>query len=130
METPGRFFLLVFALSVPFALLGTTGLQLMPGIPVSALGFVCPATAAAILVFRESGAVGLRARFERSFDDRRIRSKLWYTPVLLLMPLVTILTYGLMRARGEAVAAVRVSNLDCLGMPGHAGDPSDHGLAL
>jgi membrane protease YdiL (CAAX protease family) len=63
----------------------------MPGIPVSALGFVCPVTAAVILVWRESGAAGVRALLERSFDYRRIPSKLWYAPVLLLMPAVTVL---------------------------------------
>jgi CAAX protease family protein len=109
MKAPARFFLLVFALSVPFALLGTTGLQLMPGIPVSALGFVCPVTAAAILSWRDSGAAGVRALLQRSFDYRRIPSKLWYAPVLLLMPLVTLLAYGLIRAMGETLAALRFS---------------------
>jgi hypothetical protein len=63
-------FLLVFALSLLVAVLGTvTGLQLMPGIPVSALGFICPVTAASILVWRESGSAGVRALLERSFDS-------------------------------------------------------------
>jgi uncharacterized protein len=103
------FFLLVFALSVPFALLGTTGLQLMPGIPVSALGFVCPVTAAAILVWRESGAAGVRALLARSFDYRRIPSKVWYAPVLLLMPAVTVLAYGIMRSMREPLTPPKFS---------------------
>jgi hypothetical protein len=38
-----KFFLLVFPLSIPFALAGAaTPRQLAPGIPMSALGFVCP----------------------------------------------------------------------------------------
>ena len=46
-RSPLKFFLLVFALSIPFSLIGAvTGLQLYPGIPVTALAFVCPATAA------------------------------------------------------------------------------------
>ena len=64
-RSPWLFFALVFLLSVPFALLGfVTKLQLMPGIPISALGFVCPATAAALLSYREHGRAGVSALFE------------------------------------------------------------------
>jgi uncharacterized protein len=53
-----KFFLLVFALSIPFWLVGATaGLQLLPGLPVAALMFVCPATAALICVFSESNGL-------------------------------------------------------------------------
>ena len=103
-RSPLTFFLLVFALSIPFALLGTTGIQLLPGIPISALGFVCPVTAAAILVWRESGTAGVRAFLKRSFDYRRIPSKIWYAPVVLLMPSITLLAYGLLRLMGAPVA--------------------------
>lgn len=96
-----EFFLLVFVLSVPFALLGAvTRLQLMPGIPVSALGFVCPVTAASILMFRENGTPAVRALLRRAFDYARIREKGWYVPILLLMPTITVLTYALMRSMG------------------------------
>jgi membrane protease YdiL (CAAX protease family) len=101
-RSPLQFFLLVFLLSIPFAMLGAvTRVQLMPGIPISALGFVCPVTAAAILVWRENGAAGVRALLQRSFDYGRTRSKLWYAPVLLLTPVVTLLAYELMRVEGE-----------------------------
>ena len=41
MGSPLTFFLLVFLLPIPFAVLGAvTGRQLYPGIPFSALGFV------------------------------------------------------------------------------------------
>ena len=46
-RSPMKFFLLVFALSIPFWLAGgLTDLQLMPGLPVSALMAFCPMTAA------------------------------------------------------------------------------------
>lgn len=49
-RSPLKFFVLVFALSVPFWLLGAvTGGQLSPDLPVSALIFVCPVIAASIL---------------------------------------------------------------------------------
>ena len=49
LRSPLAFFLLVAVLSVPFAVLGeATELQLYPGIPVAALAFVCPVTAASM----------------------------------------------------------------------------------
>jgi uncharacterized protein len=94
-----KFFLLVFLLSVPFALLGfVTKLQLMPGIPISALGFVCPAAAAALLSYREGGRVGLRALLRRSLEFKRTLFSTWLLPVTLLMPFVALVAYLIMRA--------------------------------
>ncbi len=54
-KSPFIFFLLVFALSLPFMLLGgLTGLQLLPGLPVSSLTVISPVIAALILVYREN----------------------------------------------------------------------------
>ena len=96
-----KFFLLVFALSIPFWLIGgATGLQLMPGLSVSALMAFCPMLAAVILVHRERGASdtsGATELLKRSFDFERIRAKRWYAPILLLMAGVNVAVYGLMR---------------------------------
>jgi uncharacterized protein len=98
-RSPLRFFLVVLALSIPFAWLGAvTRLQLYPGIPVAALAFVCPVSAAALLSYRENGAAAVSALLRRAFDFRRISSKDWYLPTVLLMPAVTVVAYGLMRA--------------------------------
>jgi uncharacterized protein len=57
---PLNFFLLVFALSLPFWLAGTlTSFQLLPALPISALMFVCPVAAAAILVYQENKSAGV-----------------------------------------------------------------------
>src|ERR1700690_3615753 len=59
-RSPLKFFLLVFAVSIPFWVIGAlTGLQLLPGVPVAALMFVCPATAAVILVYQEQKTAGV-----------------------------------------------------------------------
>ena len=93
-RSPLAFFALVAALSVPFAILGSvTRLQLMPGIPISALGFVCPMTAAAILSYREGGRAGVVALFRRSLEFKRSFSLVWVLPVVLLMPLVALATF-------------------------------------
>jgi membrane protease YdiL (CAAX protease family) len=103
-RSPLNFFLLVFALSIPFWLAGAaTERQLLPGLPVAALMFVCPMTAALILVYGENKTAGVIALLKRSFDYKRIRSKIWYAPVLLLMPGVMVLSYGLMRLTGQPV---------------------------
>ena len=98
-RSPLAFFALVVALSAPFAILGAvTKLQLMPGIPISALGFVVPATAAAILSYREAGRAGVRALLKRSLEFKMIFSPVWLLPVLLLMPFVALATFSIMRA--------------------------------
>jgi uncharacterized protein len=80
----------------------------MPGIPVSALGFVCPVSAAAILVYRENGLAGVRELLVRSLDYHRARRKLWFLPVLFLAPAVTLLTYAVLRLTGQPVSPVRL----------------------
>ena len=100
-ESPLGYFLLVFAFSLPFWLAGAlTELRLLPGLPVSALMFVCPAAAAALLLYAANGTVGVRALLERSFDHGRMGTKIWYAPALLLMPAAMVLMYGLMRSTG------------------------------
>lgn len=92
------FFLLVFALSIPFWLIGSaTDLQLMPGLSASALMTFCPMGAALILVYADEGASGARALLIRSFDFKQIKSMRWLVPILLLMPTLSVVVYGLMR---------------------------------
>lgn len=83
-RSPLKFFLLVFALAIPFWLIGLTGVRMLPGLPVSALMFVCPVMAASILVYRENKIVGVIGLLKRSFDHKRIRAKVWYAPTILL----------------------------------------------
>jgi membrane protease YdiL (CAAX protease family) len=107
-RSPLKFFLLVFALSIPFQLIGTvTSRQLLPGIPMSSLMLVCPAMAAAILVYKENKIPGVIELLKRSFDYKRIRAKIWYAPILLLMPGVAVLTYGLMHSLDLPLTAPR-----------------------
>jgi CAAX protease family protein len=96
------FFALVFVLSVPFWLLGAaTRLELVPGLPVTALMALCPLLAASILVYRMRGAYGLIRLLERGVDYRRVARKVWYVPTFCLMPAVMVLAYGLMRLTGS-----------------------------
>jgi len=91
------FFLLVFALSVPLWLASWADRLILPGLPMSAVMVVCPLAAALILVARQGGATGATALLKRSFDHRRIAAQGWYVPIVLLMPALAALAYGVMR---------------------------------
>lgn len=71
-KSPLTFFVLVFALSLPFWLLGAMaeqGLPLPVNLPVSSLMVVCPLIAALILVYREEKLGGIRRLLQRVFDQ-------------------------------------------------------------
>ncbi len=79
-KSPLKFFLLVFALSIPIWLIGAMaerGLPLPMNLPVSALQAFCPITAALILVYREDPLRGVRRLLKRVVDYKRIRPKIW-----------------------------------------------------
>jgi uncharacterized protein len=61
--------------------------------------------AALIIVYRENKTVEVTELLKRSFDYKRIRAKVWYAPVILLMPGVMVLSYGLMRWMGSPIPA-------------------------
>jgi membrane protease YdiL (CAAX protease family) len=114
-RSPRTFFLLVFALAIPFLLIGAlTGIQLLPGLPVAALMAVCPATAALILTHRDDGPAGAKALLKRAFDHHRIRKRVWYAPILLLMPGVMVLSFGVMRWSGTPVPAPQIALVPAL----------------
>jgi membrane protease YdiL (CAAX protease family) len=96
------FFALVFALSIPFWLLGTLyPIQLLPGLPISGLAAFMPALAALILVYRSGHLPAALQLLGRSFDFNRIRNKMWYLAVLLINPAIAVVAYGVMRALGQ-----------------------------
>ena len=104
------FFALTFALSVPFWIAGAlTKAQLLPAIPISALGVVCMVGAASILVYRENGLPGVLALLKRSFDFKRVKAKRWYLPTLLLMPCVMASSYVVMWLMGATLPAPQFS---------------------
>lgn len=98
------FILLTFVLSIPFLLVAETPLPGPLNLPVSSLMLVCPAIAAAILVFREEGGGGVRRLFARVLDFRKI-GMIWYLPILFLMPAIMLLSYGVMLLLGRPLPA-------------------------
>jgi len=87
---------LVFLISAGFWLLGALTATSLPkeastDLPISSLMIVSPITAALILVFRQDGLAGVRQLLKRSIDKTGIKNKIWYLPILLLMPATMIL---------------------------------------
>jgi membrane protease YdiL (CAAX protease family) len=110
------FFLLVFALSVPFWAIGAViDFQPMPGLPIAALTFVCPAVAALILTYRERRTAGVVALLRRLIDGGRI-PRLWYFPIVLLMPGVTAASFVVLRWTGVAVPTPQIAVLPAMGL--------------
>lgn len=112
------FFILVFALSVPFWILGaiaTDATDSLPiNLPISALGAVCPLLAAVILVYRERKMKGVKALLERAFDFNKIKHKRWFLPLVLLMPIIALLSYGYLMIKGTMLPEPSVPFLSVL----------------
>ena len=102
------FFFLVFALSVPFWILGAaTGIQLLRGLPIAAMAASCPALAAAYLIYRDRGRQGLYALLVRAFALSRNKA-FWVLPALALSPVLMIVTYAIMERAGEPLPSAHV----------------------
>jgi len=109
-RSPLKFFLLVFALTIPFYLAGILmTFQLLPGVPVSGLAVLCPVGAALILVCRRNGFAGVTVFLKRSFDFKRIKVKIWYIPLILLMPCIMVTSYLVMRLMGVSLPTPQFS---------------------
>jgi membrane protease YdiL (CAAX protease family) len=109
-RSPLTYVVLTFALSIPFWVIGAVSqVQVLPGIPISALMVVAPVTAALMLVYRENTSAGVAALLKRSLDFGRVRAKIWYLPTILLMPGIMVLSYLAMRLMGVALPAPQLS---------------------
>ncbi len=108
--SPLTYFLLTFALSIPFWISGALiGIQLLPSIPLAALMVVCPVTAALLFVYKEKTSAGVKDLLKRSFDFKRVRAKIWYVPIILLTPCIMVLSYVAMRLMGVPLPAPQFS---------------------
>ncbi|MFN0194765.1 MAG: CPBP family intramembrane glutamic endopeptidase [Aestuariivirga sp.] len=101
--SPGIFFALVFALSVPFWLVGAfVGKALPLNLPIGALMTFNPLIAAALLVYQRGGIAGVTALLHKSVDPRSIDVR-WLAAAVLLMPAILAAEYGILLAAGEFI---------------------------
>ena len=74
-KSPLKFFLLVYAIAIPFWLIGAVAahfsIEFPLNLPISALMFVCPITAALILVYREDKLGGIRGLLKKILIKRK-----------------------------------------------------------
>ncbi len=107
-RSPLKFFVFVYALTIPFWVLSTmVKVKGLPdNLPVTDIGatFV-PLIAASILVYREDKFGGVKRLLKRAFDYKRIKQRIWYVPIIFLPPLLYLLTYGVMRLIGLPLPA-------------------------
>ena len=104
------FLLLLFGLSIPLWVGGAMyDVQLFPGFKLFQLPLAMPALAALILIYRESGKDGIVALLKRTYDFRNIKSKIWYLPILLVLPSISLLEYLILRMSGTPVPSPQFS---------------------
>ena len=101
------FFILVFVLSIPFWILWNVyPVQLLPGLPTSALIVFAPVLAACIMSYRSGRLTAAGQLLGRSFDFGRIHNKYWFLVFLLFNPAVAALAFWTMRAIGQIIRRV------------------------
>jgi uncharacterized protein len=102
-RSPLKFFVLVLVLALPFWLIGALAQPLPAPINLSLSSFsvVCPFIAAFILVYREEQAGGIGRLLKSVFDVKRIKHKIWYVPIIFLLPAIYLLSYGVMLLLGR-----------------------------
>lgn len=97
---PLAFFVLVFALSIPFWIVsvGSGKSELPDNIPATDIGAtLTPLIAACVLVYMENGKLGLKRFLARILDYRRIKNKRWLITAILLLPALYVVTYAVMK---------------------------------
>ncbi len=102
-----KFLVLVFLLSVPFWLFGYfVNSEILPGLPISSVMVVCPATVGAFLVWRAGGYSALRDFF-KSAVDLNMRPWVWLF-ALGTMPLVMLGSALVLVSLGESLPAPQI----------------------
>ena len=82
-KSPLKFFIIVYALSIPLWLLGLIiDLKGLPFPITDILAAFTPTIAAAYLVYKETGRNGISELFKRIFDFHRITQKMEYSPII------------------------------------------------
>jgi membrane protease YdiL (CAAX protease family) len=97
------FFLLAFALYVPVSIYADV--QVFPNWALINFGAFIPMLVALILVYRENGTASMIELLKRPFDFKRIKSKKWYLPIFLTIPITVLGQYGLALSLGLPVSS-------------------------
>ncbi len=102
-KSPFAFLALAMVIYIPFVIYADV--QVFPNWSLVNFGAFIPMLAALILVYRENGTAGMVELLKRPFDFKRIKSKIWYLPVFLLIPFTVFVQYGLAWVFGLPVSS-------------------------
>src|SRR5512136_1191085 len=97
------FILIAVALYIPFVIYANV--EVFPNFTLINFGAFIPMLTALILVYREKGTHSAVELLKRSFDYKRIKSKIWYLAVFLLIPFTVLMQYGLAFLSGSPVSS-------------------------
>jgi membrane protease YdiL (CAAX protease family) len=97
------FFLLAVVLYIPIAIYADV--QVFPNWSLVNFGGFIPMLVALILVYREKGTADAVELLKSPFDFKRIKSRKWYLPILLVMPFTVLAQYGLALLFGLPVSS-------------------------
>ena len=110
---PWKIFAAIFVLSAPLWLFaGMYRLQLMPGLPISALMFLTCPLAACVFTWRSGGGREVGRLVARTCDFWRFSSPVWYAAAFLLMPGALVATYFVMRTISMPLPDPEIAWLD------------------
>ena len=111
-----RFVLLLFGLCIPIWVLGSRyDFELFPGFKLFQAGLAMPMLASLILTFSEKGWSGIAALLVRTWDVARIKPRIWFAPILLVIPSLGLINYWVMRLGGSDIPAPTFSLIALLG---------------
>ena len=97
---------LVFALTIPFLVAGAiVPVQLLPGVPLSAIAVLVPTLVACLFVYRERRFSGVVELLRRSYDYGRVKNWRWFIIILLVNPAIAFLAFWFIRATGKPIPA-------------------------
>ncbi len=102
-KSPLAFLFLSIAIYLPFAIYANV--QVFPNWSLVNFGAFIPMLVALILVYRENGTASMVELLKRPFDYKRIKSKIWYLPIFLLIPFTVLIQYGLALIFGLPVSS-------------------------
>lgn len=83
--------------------------QIFPGFNLYQLPLAMPMVAALMLISREGGRAGVIALLKRTYDFRNIQSKVWYLPMLLVIPSMGFIEYLILRFSGTSLPSTQLS---------------------
>jgi len=67
--------------------------------------------AALILVYRENKLIGIKKLFKRTLDYKSIKPKIWFVPIIFLLPAIYLLSYWVMRLMERPLPEPHISFL-------------------